>query len=264
MADEERVYSDEEFSLILRQAAELASRAERPGPSSAGLTLTEMKAAAAQAGFDPTLVERAARLLAAKATASPIERLTGGPLRHDYAARFPVKLDESTAARLLSAVRISAGEAGSQDVGHSSSMGMTWHDGGEMEALKVTARPDEEGTSVHVVLDRRGTLATVAGVSGIALFFVVLFSGSVLYQEAPALGYAGLIAGVGGALAAARGYWASSTRRVRERISEVMDAIGQTVSQPETKTAGVGALGEGGAAPKRDSSLIGDGEPTGT
>ncbi len=53
MADDRRVYSDEEFALILRQAAELASRAEPPGPSSAGLTLTEMKAAAAQAVWTP-------------------------------------------------------------------------------------------------------------------------------------------------------------------------------------------------------------------
>jgi len=50
MADDQRVYSDEEFALILRKAAELASRAESPATSSAGLTLTGMKSAAAQAG----------------------------------------------------------------------------------------------------------------------------------------------------------------------------------------------------------------------
>jgi hypothetical protein len=235
MADDQRVYSDEEFAVILRHAAELASRTEHPGPSSGGLTLAEMKAAAAQAGFDPALVERAARLLSTKVTASPLERLTGGPVRHDHEARFPVKLDENTALRLLSAVRISAGQAGSRDVGHSSAMGMTWHDGGEMEALQVTARPDADGTSVSVVLDRRGTLLTVAGMSGLAMFFTVLFAGSVLYPEAPALGYAGLVAGVGGALAAARGYWASSTRRTRARISEVLDAIGQAVTQMDQR-----------------------------
>src|SRR3982751_475299 len=140
MSDDQRVYSDEEFALILRKAAELASGAEAPAPSSAGLTLTEMKAAAAQVGLDPALVEQAARLLAARATASPLERLIGGPLRYDHKARFPIKLDETTAARLLSAVRISAGLSGA---GHSGSMGMTWQDGGEMEQLSVTARSEE-------------------------------------------------------------------------------------------------------------------------
>jgi hypothetical protein len=219
------------------------------------LTLTEMKAAAAQVGFDPALVERAARLLAAKATASPLELLTGGPLRHDHTVRFSVKLDEHRAARLLSAVRISAGQAGSRDAGHSSSMGMTWHDGGELEALRVTARPEEEGTSVSVVLDRRGTLATVAGISGIAMFFAVLFAAFALYPEAPALGFGGLIAGIGGVLAIARGYWASSTRKVRERISVVMDDIGKTLTQPETQASGSGTVGERAAAPEPDASV---------
>ena len=132
-----------------------------------------------------------------------------------------------------------------------------------MEALQVTARPDEEGTSVSIVLDRRGTLTTVSVASGVAMFFAVLFAGSALYPEAPALGYAGLIAGVGGALAAARGYWASSTRKVRERISEVMDAIGQAVAEPGTKASGFGAVGEDAATPKPDAGLIGDAERRG-
>lgn len=259
MADDQRVYSDEEFALILRQAAELASRAEPPGPSSAGFTLTEMKAAAAQVGLDPALVERAARLLADTATASPLERLTGGPLRHDYKARFPVELDEHGAARLLSAVRISAGVAGSRDVGHSSAMGMTWHDGGELEALSVTARPEKEGTSVSVALDRRGTLGVVAMSSGMAMFLATLFAVFALYPESPALGYGGFIAGIGGVLAAARGYWASSTRKARERMSAVMDAIGETLAQPESQVSRLRAAGDGapepGATAGADSEL---------
>jgi hypothetical protein len=263
VADDQRVYSDEEFALILRQAAELASQAERPGPSSTGLTLTEMKAAAAQAGLDPALVERAARLLAAKAAASPLEQLTGGPLRHDHKARFPVNLDDHGAARLLSAVRISAGQAGSRDAGHSSSMGMTWHDGGNLEALRVTARPEQEGTSVTVVLDRRGTLGVVAMFSGMTMFLAVLFAAFGLYPEAPALGYGGFIAGIGGVLAVARGYWASSTRKVRERISVVMDAIDQTLTQPETQDSGLRTVGDGAAAPEPDASVGADPELTG-
>ena len=114
-------------------------------------------------------------------------------------------------------------------------MGMTWHDGGELEALSVTARPEKEGISVSVVLDRRGTLGVVAMFSGIVMFFAINFAAFALYSEAPALGYGGFIAGIGGVLAVARGYWASSTRKARERISAVMDAIGQTLAQPTEK-----------------------------
>ena len=232
MADQ-RVYTDEEFALILRKAAELASRAEPAGSSSTGLTLTEMKAAAAQAGLDPALVERAARLVTTRVTASPFERLLGGPLRHADEARLPIQLDEPTAARLLSAARITAGQAGVRDEGHSSSLGMAWHDGGEIEALRVTARPAEGGTSVSVVLDRRWTLGMLGVASGMGMFFLLVASGQ-LFREAPALGVGTLIAGSAGGLALARAYWASSTRKIRERISEVMDAMGQASGRPES------------------------------
>ena len=257
MSDDQRIYSDEEFALILRKAAELTSRAESPAHSSTGLTLTEIKAAASQAGFDPALVERAARLLAYSATASPLERLMGGPLRHHHEARFRMKLDESGAAQLLSAVRISAGQAGTRDAGHSSSMGMTWHDGSELEALRVTARPEEDATSVSIALERHGTLGVVAMSSGIAMFLAFLFGVFALYPEAPALGVGGVIVGMGGVLAAARGYWASSTRRVRERISMVMDTIGQTLAQPEKQASGFGRVANGAAAPEPDEGGVG-------
>jgi hypothetical protein len=233
MSDAERIYSDDEFALILRKTAELASRVEPSGSSSGGLTLSEMKAAAAQAGLDPALVERAVRMLSAKATESPFERLIGGPLRPNNDTRFPVALDERTATRLLSAVRISASQAGGQDVGHSGSMGMTWHDGGELEALSVTARPAEDSTSVSVSLDRRGTFAVVAFSSGLAIM-VALLAGIGLSEVNPALGIGASIVGTGGVLAIARGYWASSTRKVQERISGVMDVIGQALIQPKT------------------------------
>jgi hypothetical protein len=256
MSDDQRIYSDEEFALILRKATELATRAESTVPSSDGLTLSDMKAVAAQVGLDPALVERAARMLAAKVNASPLERLIGGPLRHDREARAPIKLDENRSARLLSAVRISAGEFGSGNGGHSSAMGMTWHDGGETESLRVTARSEEDGTTVSVVLDRRSTVGLVAITSGIVIFLAVLFSAFALYPEAPALGYGGFIAGVGGTLAVARAYWASSTRKVRERINTVMDAIGQTlIEAEETRTPGFATIKDGAAAPEIDASV---------
>jgi hypothetical protein len=259
MAGDQRVYSDEEFALVLRKAAELASQAESPAAaSSAGLTLTEMKSAAAQAGLDPALVERAAQMLAATASTSRLERLTGGPLRHKHDAHVPVKLDENSAALLLSAVRITANLAGRRDVGHSSAMGMTWHDGGDLESLSITARPEEDGTAVSVALDRRGTLGLLAGASGVAMFLTVLFGAFALYPEAPALGVGGMIAGIGGTLAIARGYWTSSTRKVRERISVVTDTIAQTLRQAETQDSGVRKVGDGVPARASDASAAGD------
>lgn len=234
-ADDERVYSDEEFSLILRKATDLASRAESTGVSDSGLTLAEMKAAAAQVGFDPDLIERAARLVGTSAPESAVDRLIGGPLRHAHTMRFPVVLSESRAAALFSTVRINASLAGNHDTGHFGSMGMTWHDGGEAEALRVTAIPADNSTVVSVVTDRRVTLGLVLLSAGVAVVLAVLLAGSVLYPLSSELGAAGAIVGVGGPLAIVRSYWASSTRRVRERISTLIDTIGQTLATPGAK-----------------------------
>jgi hypothetical protein len=91
-------------------------------------------------------------------------------------------------------------------------MGMTWNTPGELEPLSVTARSGEDGTSVAVVLDRRSTFVTVAAVSAMAMFLTVLFAVFALYLRLRAR-LRGLIAGIGGVFAVARGYWASSTRR---------------------------------------------------
>ena len=236
MAGDQRVYSDEEFALILRTAAKLASRAEQPGPSSNGLTLAEMKSAAAQAGLDPALVERAARLLGTRTTASPFERLIGGPLRHECDAHFPIRLDDERFARLLSAVRIST-HFHSADPGHSSSLGMSWKASGDGDVLSVIARPDADGTSVSVVLDRRGTFVLTGVVSGIAAFASLVVATGV-HSEAPSLAPWAVLAGIAGTMWLARSFWASSTRKARERIGVFMDTIAQTLARPENQGAG--------------------------
>ncbi|HEX7070679.1 MAG TPA: hypothetical protein VF190_07730, partial [Rhodothermales bacterium] len=182
--------------------------------------------------------------------------------RHDYAARFPVKLDEDTAAMLLSSIRINASRAGYRDTGHSSPQGMTWHDGGEIESLGVTARPDGDGTAVSVALDRRSTFGLMAAFSGMAAFLVVLFGMYGLYPESAALGIGGGITGVGGILAAARGFWSISTRRVRERINGVMDAVGNTLSQPTNREQRLLELDEDAGTLESDSNAVNDAKRT--
>lgn len=234
MSDDQRVYSDEDFGLILRKATEMASRTDSTATVADGLTLAEMKAAAAQVGFDPALVERAALLLAESAPATPLDRLFGGPVHHQRTLHLPVALDEPRAAMLLSAIRISAGLAGRRDNGHSSAMGMSWHDGGDTESLSVTARPDEHGTAVTIALDRRGTLGVVAMVSGITLFLSLLFAMFALHPEAPALGFGGGAVAIAGVLGMARSYWVNSTTRARSRISAAIDTVGKMLTTPSS------------------------------
>jgi hypothetical protein len=228
ITDHRRVYTEAEFALILRKAAELENRGDGPRPASDGMTLADIKTAAAEAGIDPALVERAARLLPARSSASGFERLAGGPLRHRSEVHLPVVLDDPTAARLLAAVQLSAGQSGT---GHSSPIGMVWHAQDELEPLSVTARPEGGGTSVDVSLDRRGTMGVMLAAATVGFVAAATAGFALASQVAPELGAAAAVGGMGGALALTRAWWASSTRRARQRIGDVLEAVGKVVGQ---------------------------------
>jgi hypothetical protein len=253
--DHRPVYSDEEFALILRKAAELAEPAAPGSHTSGGLTLGEMKAAAAQAGFDPALVERAARLLRANATAAPsvMERLIGGRARHGSEAHFPIALDEAGAARLLSALRIGVGRSGE---GHSGPTGLTWRsaeDGGAVLSLTVLA--DRDDTSVTADLDRRGTLFLVGGLTAAGSFMALLFGATVAGEILPGFEAVGGLTGAGAVLALARSYWASSTQTARERLDRAMDIFNRSLTSGNASF--VGAVGQ------RGKPAGNEGEPAG-
>lgn len=239
ISDDRRIYSDEEFALILRKAAELAEPvAAAQGHSPDGLTLAEMKAAAAQAGIDPALVERAARLFRTNATAAPsfMARLMGGGARLGGEGHFPIVLDEAGAARLLSAVRIVVGRSGD---GHSGPTGMTWRssdDGGSVLSLTALAHP--EGTSVTVDLDRRGTLVVGGALTLAGSFMALIFGATVMGEIAPGLELLGGLAGAGVVLAVARSYWASSSRTAHARLNRILDSLSQFLTQSGNASLG--------------------------
>ncbi len=240
MSDDRAVFSDEEFALILHKAAELAEPADPRSHASGGLTLAEMKAAAAQAGFDPALVGRAARLLRSNASAAPslLERLIGGRTRFGSEDHFPIVLDEAGAARLLSAIQIGIGRSGD---GYSGPTGLTWRgsdDGGGV--LSLTALPDQEGTSVTVDLDRRGTVMLIGTLTAVGSFLALAIGGTVAGEIVPGLEAVGGLFGGSAVLALARSYWASSTRAANDRLSRVMESLNRFLT-PGSATF-VGAL----------------------
>jgi hypothetical protein len=234
-ADERRIYSDEEFALILRKAAELSSRTDQPGFSTEGLTLAEMKSAAAQAGLDPAVVERAARMLPTGATTSTLERLIGGSLRHEHETHFRIRLSEDGAARVLSAVRLDP-DFHSDDPGRSSALGTMWRASGDGNVLSVVARPDGDGTAVSVVIDRRGTFV-LTGVLSLAASFGALLVATAVGSAVPELTPWVAVAGMGGVAASARRFWASSSRKAQERIGAIIDTVGQTLALSEPERA---------------------------
>jgi hypothetical protein len=217
-----RLYTDDEVALILREAAQSADTPAGLRAGTSGLSLEQIKAAAAEAGLDPSDVERATLRLAQREPPSFLERVLGGPRRHRDAIHLPVAMNEKTSTRLLSAVRAAAEVPGE---GRADASGFAWN--ASLGGLSVTAHEDAQGTRVQVIVER-----------GPMFFQTMFWSQAVivmLFWAAVDNGLAELLVAATLAIctvAAARAYWKSSTRRVRERIAALLEAVRESSSDP--------------------------------
>ena len=201
-------------------------------------------------------LERAARLLTANATVVPsfLERLFGGRARFSGESHFPIALDEAAVTQLMSAIRIGVGRPGE---GHASALGLTWRSSEDIGSiLSLTAQTQHESTSVTAELDRRGTLAIVVSMTGVAGFMAFLFGGTLAHELVPGFEPAGALVGLVGVLAVARSYWRASTRTARDRLSRVMDSVSRFLTQQGNVTSGGPRTAPPGTGsdPARDAS----------
>lgn len=228
MDEHERSYSDREFALILNRAAELGAATDSGPRRRTGLSLEEIKAIAVEAGFDPGLIERAARQLPTDPGISALERGIGGPLRHELSTHLDARLTEERAAHLLAMVRAAVGQQGEGDA---TAAGMSWSSKGEESQLFVTAHREADGTRVRVVVNRQGALAVTGIFSVTAGVIVPLVLASNLGFESLAANAAIFAGGLGASLAAARAFWSATTGRYRRRAGEMMDLLTRTLGQ---------------------------------
>jgi hypothetical protein len=229
VTEPERVFSDEEFALILRTASELAHNSTDASIASNGLTLTEMKSAAEQAGLDPDLIERAAHmLLPTFDERSAVTRFVGGPLQHHYVSHVPVPVGAARSLRILSAVRVNAGSFISTNDGHASDLGVRWDASASGDVLHLVVHPDENGAVVRLTIDRRGTFTLGALSVGITIFLLLLFSAFGVSQLHPVLSIPTFLVASSGVIGVARHWWAASTRRAQETIRQLVNVIEQS------------------------------------
>ncbi len=205
--------------------------AERPPP---GFSLTEMKAIAVEAGLDPVLIERAARLMPVGSSKSWLDRVLGGPLKHRLDAHFETKLTEETKAHLLSAVRAAVEMQGR---GEAYPSGMSWNSVGAASQVFVTAHAEGEGTRVRVTVDRGGALAgTTAMVSLVSIVLGGVVA-TILEPESVAVNAAIVGGAVAGSLGLGRAMWASTTRGIREKVDALMDTVSRSLAESGSESA---------------------------
>lgn len=244
----DRRYSDNDLALILRKALQLQDRqpGEVPGPAD-GLTLHEIQAIAREIGLDAELIERAAAALPATEE-SAAARFFGGPQRYrlEYTARGELSRDGLN--RVVDSIRRTTGHQGKLEEALGS---MEWQTVGELSQIAVRVSPHEGETSIQIIGDRSAASAVlfivpmVIGAIGIGITGAVVEPTSV----------AGIVGVITGPLTAAfltgRTIWATTTKRFRRKLRDLMDAVSRTVDEnvqisapdAEPPEAGSGARG---------------------
>ena len=261
MSDERR-YSETEFALILRKAAELSPPVDRSGSAEGGheggLTLDEMKSIAAEVGLDPALVERATSLLPRQSSSSTLERVIGGPtnFRLEHVVRGGI--DEDDVPLISNAIRAGAEHHGTLET---NAAGIEWSSIEETARMHVTVSREGDSTRVVVTGDRKGGLV-VTGILG-ALATTMVGIGVLVALEgfdvgSAAIGWPIFLGSIGASLATARAIWSRGTRTMQDRLQRIMEGVVGAVEREEQHPEQVDpyepvtGVGDAEAGPVRD------------
>jgi len=232
MTSKPRLYTDEEFALILRRAFELQ---EQPGSArpAQGLALSDIQAIAREVGLDPALVERAAALVATS-NQGPTSILFGAPTTYQLTYSAAGEVPKSELARLVDVIRQATGHHGAVDEVLGA---LEWKTVGQVSQTHVTVRPREGRTSIHVSADRGGAAILTLFLPGTAWFIAMGITGATLDVH----GVGPVVALMSGAfvgwLATVRVLWTSGSTRFRAKLRALMAALSDAVDRAASAPA---------------------------
>lgn len=235
----ERLYSDKEAALLLRRAAELQKVREGiPAARDRGLSLSELEAAAAEAGIPADCLREAARdLEAARAAASNAFKRVffGAPLASRKEAVLPREVSADELDDLLSRLEDVTGLDGN---GTARRGRLSWKaDSADSQRrgsrLKIEVEAADGATRIVVSEDLKtlagglfgglmGGLGGSAGANGVVQIGV--HSGHWL------LGAAVGLAGVAASWLMARAFFLRASRKSAERVERVSEGVSRALS----------------------------------
>jgi len=221
----ERRFTDKEVAIILRRAADLEKRTSSTALSSGrGLTLSDLKEIAAEAGIDPELVSRAVTEVQGPRGIRTGSLLGGpGPVQREIRAT-PGELSREDLAELVRVVDEEVRDQGTvqEALGH-----VRWTSQGRFLSTQVSLEPGNGETLLRV--EERYSDAIRGVLHGIPAAYGLIF-GLATALEAVGLGGAsallfGLVSsvagwGVGGAI------WRTLSTGSRNRVSRLAERLG--------------------------------------
>lgn len=224
----ERRYTDQEVTRLLQRAADL-DRDSSAGAVARGLSLTELREIAAEAGIDPGAVTRAASELSTR----PPSR-TGGLLLGDSpvvrrTTAVPANLDRAALGRLVDVIDAEVPDQGT--VGEALDS-VRWTSAGRFVSRQVVVQPGERETVIRVeerFTDRiRAVIHAIPVTYGAGIGLVV---GAEALAGGAGLGVATAVAGAAVGAGIGRGIWNLVRRNSRRRVESLAERLGEEASR---------------------------------
>jgi hypothetical protein len=220
-SDEERRYSDREFALILRMASKVPAGPD-PAPPQRGLTLPEIREIAMEVGIDPEGVSRAALLLTSVGDAGA-SRLIGGHPRHRMEHTIAGRVPPEAMNRVIEVAR-----RGLDTQGETREVlgALEWKGSTGTATITVSIVPGEGETTLQASTDRTESLTAIYAGVGLSVTVVIAVTmGKLVFGETGPGIAAAFLSGFPPGLLLARTLWKRSTKKWRERLLHLMDAM---------------------------------------
>ncbi len=224
----ERRYTDQEVTRLLQRAADL-DRDSSAGAVARGLSLTELRDIAAEAGIDPGAVTRAATELTSQAPSRAAALVLGASPVVRRTAAVPASLDRAALGRL---VEVIDAEVPAQGTVGEALGSVRWTSTNRFLSRQVVLQPGEEETVMRV--EERFT----DRVRGVIHFLPAMYGGGFgLALGSGALGGGGVVGGVVAAAGAllglgiGRGIWTALRRGSRGRVDRLAERLGEEASR---------------------------------
>jgi hypothetical protein len=225
IADYRKVYSEDDFAIILAKAAELSPESSSHDTPPRSLSLAEMKSIASEVGLDPELIERAAHLVPAARRPTLLGRLFGGPLSSSAELLIPVQLTQEGAQQLLSLARATLLTHGQ---GEATSTGMSFSSFERSQKVFISAHQDGASTRIRIVVDNRSRLVVPMLLGPALLVIAMNFAvGNTGSSDPPTLLPLFVL---GGGLATLAGLLWSSVRKAVHRTLGTLDDLVDVLS----------------------------------
>jgi hypothetical protein len=244
---DERLYSDEEVADVLSRALQPVATSGLPARRASGITLTELEAAAAEAGIDVARVRAAALSLGEGAT--PVERsLVFGP--HTTTVFDRVIEGEIPRDRLSDLVGILRRHV--RVKGKVAEIGdwLEWTSDGT--TIHVTVKPEKGQTRIQFMGDAGFKLLGSFGLAGLVTLISLVSLGN---AGSLTLGLGAAV--VTGAYAMARGLWEVGAARSAKRYRRMADRLTADMSRLALPSGESDAQDEGADVPNQGTSMIG-------